>query len=978
MSATGPEDSLPTFAEITGGVTRLSGQDGAVPSAALPRAIGRYRILGLIGEGGMGAVYEAEQDQPRRTVALKVIKPGLASPELLRRFAQEAQALGRLQHPGIAQIFDAGTAETSYGTQPYFAMEIVRGKALGEYAAARQLTTRERLELMVRICDAVHHAHQRGLIHRDLKPANILVDDTGQPKILDFGVARITDSDAQATMQTDVGQLVGTLAYMSPEQVLADPLDIDTRSDVYALGVILYELLARRLPYDISRKLHEALATIREQDPSRLSTINRAYRGDIETIVAKALEMDKARRSDSAAELAADITRFLKDEPIAAQPPSTRYQLQKFARRHKALVGGVAAVFVVLVGGVVVSTWQAVRAGRAEASALRERDRAAAAEQAATAARDQAIAAQRQAVTAEGQARQAEGQARQERDRAVTEKERADVESATATAVSQFMQKNLFEQVTGGGQPNAGGLSVSGALDRAAGNVEASFKGEPLVEAGVREAIGRAYLGLSLFDRAGTQIERALALRRRLQAADEPDLLKAEHTLATVQAGQRRFAQAAAQLERVVAASARARGGDHEDTLRFRLDLAYNYLLDGKADKAAAHASQAAAGRRRSLGPAHRDTIGAMLIEATSYELEKKVAPAVRTATRAYEAARGAYGEDDPITRNARTVLQRVSLAVKTSTPADPAARAEFLENAARILDSAKASSLPEMIKLASDRASIAVSQGRPQDAEALLVETIDAANRAGQEELTLVGILAGIYGLQKKYSQAESTLTRVLAKPEAAKTLPPTVVPFALRSLANSYRGEGRFADAERHSRALVPLVLENPGEASQQTRLDLLLLADTYSSLGRYADAEQWFTRLLESNQRTKGPEQFSTVATIAVGWARLKQGRYAEVERALREALDAQMKAAPDLWERFNTASMLGASLAGQRRFAEAEPLLVAGYEGMATRKPAANPNFRSRFTLREAADAILQLYADWGDTAKRAEWAARLEK
>src|SRR5262245_19726323 len=222
------------------------------PTPAMPMTkIGGYTITRLIGEGGMGAVYEAEQDQPRRTVALKVIKPGMASPELLRRFAQESHALGRLQHPGIAQIYEAGTADTGHGPQPYFAMEFIHGETLTEYAGGHRLSTRDRLEIMARICDAVHHAHQRGLIQRDLRPGNILVDETGQPKVLDFGVARLTDSDTRSTLHTGMGQLVGNLAYMSPEQALADPLELDTRSDVYALGVIPYELLSARLPYTI-------------------------------------------------------------------------------------------------------------------------------------------------------------------------------------------------------------------------------------------------------------------------------------------------------------------------------------------------------------------------------------------------------------------------------------------------------------------------------------------------------------------------------------------------------------------------------------------------------------------------------------------------------------------------------------------------------------------------------------------------------
>ncbi|MDO8679566.1 MAG: serine/threonine-protein kinase, partial [Acidobacteriota bacterium] len=267
----------------------------------LPKTIGRYGILRLLGEGGMGAVYEAEQEHPHRRVALKVIKPGLAGPEMLHRFERESQALGRLQHPGIAQIYEAGTASTAFGIQPFFAMEFVDGRSLLDYADAHKLKTRQRLKLMAQVSEAVHHAHQRGIIHRDLKPGNILVTEIGQPKILDFGVARATDSDAHATRQTDVGQLIGTLAYMSPEQVLADPLELDTRSDVYALGVIMYQLLAGHLPYNVDRKLHEAVQAIRDEEPMPLSSVSRLYRGDIETIVAKALEKDKERRYGSAA-----------------------------------------------------------------------------------------------------------------------------------------------------------------------------------------------------------------------------------------------------------------------------------------------------------------------------------------------------------------------------------------------------------------------------------------------------------------------------------------------------------------------------------------------------------------------------------------------------------------------------------------------------------------------------------------------------
>ena len=291
-------------------------RDNTVPAGT---RYGSYRLIRLLGRGGMGAVYEAEQDSPRRIVALKVIKAGLANPEVERRFEREAQALGRLQHPGIAQIYEAGTADTGFGPQPYFTMELVRGEPLLQYADSHCLDTRQRLELIVRICDAVDHAHQRGIIHRDLKPGNILVDQTGQPKILDFGVARFTDSDIQATRHTDLGQLVGTLAYMSPEQLEADALEIDPRSDVYALGVILYELLAGRLPYNTAGRLHEVARTIQEVAAEPLGTVDRRYRGDVETIAGKALKKNPDERYSVAA-LGDDIRRYLANEPISARP----------------------------------------------------------------------------------------------------------------------------------------------------------------------------------------------------------------------------------------------------------------------------------------------------------------------------------------------------------------------------------------------------------------------------------------------------------------------------------------------------------------------------------------------------------------------------------------------------------------------------------------------------------------------------------
>jgi WD40 repeat protein len=317
-----------------------------------PVRIGRYRVLRRIAEGGMGAVYEAEQDSPHRLVALKVIRPGLLSPAMLKRFAQEVDVLGRLRHPGIAQIHEAGMAEDG---QPFFAMELIRGLPLDEYADGQVLDLAARVGLVARVCDAVQHAHDRGVIHRDLKPANILVEETGQPKVLDFGVARATGADLlTAAGLTRTGQLLGTPNYMSPEQVTADPAAVDRRADVYALGVILFELAAHRLPYRLEdRPLAEAARLIMEHDPPRLGSLDPELGGDVETIVAKALEKDPARRYQSAATLAEDLRRWLAHKPILARPPSALYHLGKFARRNKALVGGVAATGAALVLGLV-------------------------------------------------------------------------------------------------------------------------------------------------------------------------------------------------------------------------------------------------------------------------------------------------------------------------------------------------------------------------------------------------------------------------------------------------------------------------------------------------------------------------------------------------------------------------------------------------------------------------------------------------
>ncbi len=371
---------------LTGGIGREGAPEGSglFPAGTI---VGGHRVLRQIGAGGMGVVYLAEQEKPKRTVVLKIIRPLLATPTMLRRFERESETLGRLHHPGIAQVYDAGMAETPVGSLPYIAMEYVAGEPLTTFVEQRALGLRDRIELMALVCDAVQHAHQRGVVHRDLKPANILVEASGQPKVLDFGIARAAAQDERATtLLTDAGLLLGTLPYMSPEQVAGDPDAIDTRSDVYSLGVILYEALTGRMPYDLgSRSMLDAARVIREQSPMRLSTLNRTLRGEVEVIVGRALEKERDRRYQSAAELGADLRRYLSGAPIEAKRDSALYVLRKQIRRHRVAAVGAAAVLVTLVAFGVVSAAQAranrLLAGRersARVLADEARDRAAA------------------------------------------------------------------------------------------------------------------------------------------------------------------------------------------------------------------------------------------------------------------------------------------------------------------------------------------------------------------------------------------------------------------------------------------------------------------------------------------------------------------------------------------------------------------------------------------------------------------------
>jgi eukaryotic-like serine/threonine-protein kinase len=768
--------------------TLLSNQEPVAEvkrAATLPTNIGRYRILRLLGEGGMGVVYEAEQSQPRRLVALKMIKAAWASPETLRRFEAESQALARLQHPGIAQIYEAGSADTGFGVQPYFAMELIHGKPLLEYANQKKLSTRQRLELMIQVCDAVHHAHQRGIIHRDLKPGNIVVDEAGQPKILDFGLARATDSDAKVTRQTDVGQLLGTLAYMSPEQVLADPLAVDTRSDVYALGVMLYELLAGKLPYLLPNLLHEAVRTIRQTDAAPLSSINRTYRGDIETIVAKALEKDKVRRYVSAAELAADIRRHLNNEPIVARPASAVYQLQKFAHRHKTLVAGVAAVFAVLVAGSVVSTWQAVKARRAQ--------------------------------------------------------KEAEKQSAIAQAVSDFLQKDLLAQASTFKQSRPDpDMKVRSALDRAAQNIEGKFKDQPEVEAAIRSTIGEAYSDLGLYADSRKQLEKALELSRGSLGPDNLKTLQIMVSLGWLAQEQGHIEEAEKLEKQALDAGRRTLGATNPTTLMALRRLGGVYLQESRYPEAEATLSEALQGLKRVNRSDNLDILSATNNLGAVYKQEGKFAQAEAMYRQSWNISKNLFGADSPQTLPSMGNLGVLLNHVGKKSEAEDIDR-QTLDIARRALGPEHPYSLMAMDILAITCA----EQGKYAEAESLNSQEFEIKRRVlgpdHPETLRALGNLGEDYALAGNYPRAEHFLSQAVEAEKRTVGFRSDLTLDHMNTLADAYAKDRQPAKAEPLDFQVFTERRQLLGAGNPDTLQSLNALVRDYKAEGKLAQADE-----------------------------------------------------------------------------------------------------------------------------------------
>jgi len=816
-------------AHESGGFDSVARKTSASPppieSVRIPERIGSYRILDLLGEGGMGVVYEAEQENPRRTVALKILHPGVASPSRLRRFEQEAQILGRLHHPGIAQVYEAGTADAGSGPQPYLAMELVEGRPLVEDADARGLGARERIELLVRICRAVHHAHERGVVHRDLKPANILVDAQGTPKVLDFGIARATAEGLETrTMLTSAGEVLGTLPYMSPEQIDTQGPEVDARTDVYSLGVIGYELLSGRLPIDLSRKgLPEAARSIREDSPVPLGSAVRSLRGDVETILAKALEKERSRRYATALELAEDLERWLRQEPIVARPASAMYQLSRFAKRNSVLVGGVAGVFLALLLGLAATLWKAAET------------------------------------------------------RAETRRAQAELEFIRDALTS------VSPDASGRDVP------MIRVVDDAARSLGEAFPGEPRIEAPLQETLGETYRNLGRVAESETHLRRAVELSRIGFGPDDQATTRAETELAQTLVMQEKLDEGERLVHGAIDRVRSHRGYTEADEVPPSIILARSLCLRGKYGEAQPWAERGLEIRRRLFGDADSGTVDsinelallrfqqgrtkeAIDLQREGLELQKRVpkeklsltlsmmnglAQSLLLASRPEEAKevldqlidreRTAFGEEDYRTLTARNTLAGVLSSLGRN---DEAADLEekVLATARRTLGDTHAITLAMLDRMAAYR----VAQGRVGEAADLVRIELEGSAKAYGElagetidaEFDYAGYLVGA----KRVEDADAALGHALAT--AGKAFPagdPMRTWYEkVRRAAYLLSVPGRLEEAERLLDESWPAIERAFGPNGQRTRYAVQVRMMVYDGLGKKGEAGEMRKRL------------------------------------------------------------------------------------------------------------------------------------
>jgi serine/threonine protein kinase/tetratricopeptide (TPR) repeat protein len=942
------------------------------PAATPGQTLGPYVLRERIGSGGMGEVWRAEQTTPvRRTVALKLIKAGMDSRQVIARFEAERQALALMDHPAIAKVFDAGT--TLQG-RPYFAMEYVPGVPITEYCDARKLGTHERLELFQRVCEGVQHAHQKAVIHRDLKPSNILVSDVDgkpQPRIIDFGVAKATTQKLpEKTMYTAMGQLIGTPEYMSPEQADLTVEDVDTRTDVYSLGVILYELLAGALPFEAA-ELRKAgfegiLRLLREKDPPRPSTKvsslgermtevaqNRRteprrlvgqLRGDLDWIVMRSLEKDRNRRYASPQELAQDLTRHLQHEPVLAGPPSPVYRTKKFVRRHRVPLAFVALVFLGITAGLVQSNRQRLKVEAALATA------------------------------------------QEERARAVREAEKAE-------QVSQFVQRML-----GSNDPFDENYSIQTPeekefarrlLNRAAVKVETELADQPEVLADIQEVLGVTYKSLGFLKMARPHLDESLALRRELFGNLHPDVATVLEHLGDLTAMTQNFEDSKSLLEESLEIRRTVLGEKHPDVATTLLRLGYveMYLSPEYRKASSPGGSLARAERyaresleiRREIGDVlYMGTSVCMRLLADIYRLRGDVESAVSLLRQGLAARVAIAGPEHYCVS-----WDLSDLGKNLMYGGDPAAAEPFLRRAhairMKVIDEHHHASMSCKKQLAE----CLQRQGKFSSADSFLVETLRLSRECyptsgsawrGAALRSLPVALAKNRRFQGDEVGAEAVIREALAWAREVHGDRSPEVASVLNYLAYNYYavGSDEQVAAQREALSIHQHLHEGDHQAVVNAMIRLAHAlrwrgdrerSDLDAAEAVLYDAQDMIRRLHGDVVPWDSQESINRASGLLL----VAQGRPDEAESLLRKAVEIAHEHASPFSLRIPYAqSAYGACLTALGRYKEADSLLVANYE-IFRRGDAQNPLQPSMGSRRTAA-RLIDLYRRLGDSER----------